>query len=389
MQKKVAVLGSTGSIGTQTLEVIENLNKQPGRRFEVLTMACGRNLNLLQNQIKKFKPQAVAIKNGEDIQRLRESLGNDFRDLVIFSGKVGLREVATWQGVELVINGLVGAVGLESTLTAIEKDIDIALANKESMVVGGELINKKLTRSESNITPVDSEHSAIFQCLQAGQPQEVSRIILTASGGATRDMDPDKLENAGREAILKHPNWDMGQKITVDSATLVNKGLEVIEAHWLFEIPYEKIEVHIHPQSIIHSMVEFKDGSVIAQLGLTDMRIPIQYSLTYPQRGLNFHPGLDLVKIEKLTFENVDHKRYPAFSTVVEAGIRGGTYPAVINAANEVLVALFLDEKISFGQIAQVLGKISKQYEPAPVTKLEDVLKADKWGRKVVLSLTC
>ncbi len=389
MRKNVAVLGSTGSIGTQTLEVIKNLNEHTNHQFEVLTLACGRNLNLLEKQIKRFKPQAVAIKNQQDIDQLREALGDDFRDLAVYSGKEGLRKVATWQGVGLVINGLVGAVGLESTLAAIEKDIDIALANKESMVIGGELINKVLANSKSNIIPVDSEHSAIFQCLQAGKPQEVDRIILTASGGATRDMDPDKLENASREAILKHPNWDMGQKITVDSATLVNKGLEVIEAHWLFEVPYEEIEVKIHPQSIIHSMVGFKDSSIIAQLGLPDMRIPIQYALTYPKRVRNFHPALDLAKVAKLTFKNVDHRRYPAFNTVVEAGRRGGTYPAVINAANEVLVAMFLEGEINFGQIAKVLGEISKEYEPGPVTELEDILEADKWGRKVVLSLTC
>lgn len=389
MRKKVAVLGSTGSIGTQTLEVIERLNKHTEHQFEVLALACGSNLNVLIEQIKRFKPQAVAIKNQGDIPRLREALGDDFRDLAVYSGQEGLRKVATRQGIELMINGLVGAVGLESTLAAIEKDIDIALANKESLVIGGELINKKLAESKSNIIPVDSEHSAIFQCIQAGRPQEVNRIILTASGGATRNLDPDKLENAHRELILKHPNWDMGQKITVDSATLVNKGLEVIEAHWLFEIPYQRIDVNIHPQSIVHSMVEFKDSSIIAQLGLPDMRVPIQYALTYPERVPNFHPVLDLAKIEKLTFEDVDHQRYPAFSKVVEAGRRGGTYPAVINAANEVLVAMFLDGRIKFGQIAEVLGEISREYEPAPVTKLEDILKADKWGRKVVRSLTC
>lgn len=387
MKRQISILGSTGSIGTQTLEVIEDLNKNTEHQFSVQTLACGTNLELLQKQIRKFKPQAVAIKNEVDRDKLRKSLGQDFKNLNIYSGNQGLNKVATWEGIEIVINGLVGAVGLEPTLACIKKDIDIGLANKETLVIGGELINRLLAESRSKIIPVDSEHSAIFQCLRSGNPKEVSKIILTASGGATRGMDPNEIETARKDDILNHPNWDMGNKITVDSATLVNKGLEVIEAHWLFEIGYEKIEAQIHPQSIIHSMVEFRDGSILGQMGVPDMRVPIQYALTYPNRLENTYPTIDFSKLGKLSFDEIDNEKYPAFHTIVEAGKIGGTKPAVLNAANEVLVEKFLEGKIQFGDISTTLENISENYDPISVAQIDDILDADRWGRERVRNL--
>lgn len=388
MKKTLAILGSTGSIGTQTLEVIENLNKHSNHHFSVKALTCGTNINLLLNQIRKFNPRAVAVKNEECKERLLRGLGENIKHLQVYFGKKGLRKLAGWEGVDLVINGLVGAVGLEPTIAAIDAGINIGLANKETLVIGGELITDKLSGSTSKLIPVDSEHSAIFQCLRSEGSNRVSRLILTASGGALRGMDIKDLETAKKDDVLNHPNWAMGDKITVDSATLVNKGLEVIEAHWLFDMPYERIKVQVHPQSIIHSMVEFKDGSILAQMGAPDMRVPIQYALTYPNRLENNYPTLDFSKINELTFEKVDNNRYPSFQVIVDAGLVGGSKPAVLNAANEILVEKFLVGKIQFGTIAKTLEGISEEHDPLPITKLEDILEADQWGREKVLELT-
>ncbi|MFQ5795600.1 MAG: 1-deoxy-D-xylulose-5-phosphate reductoisomerase [Candidatus Bipolaricaulia bacterium] len=384
LPKKIAILGSTGSVGTQTLAAIDSINRYADRRFDVVALAAGENLERLTNQVERFRPQAVTIKHEADVPRLRRRLGSaGEREVEIYHGKAGLQKIAAWPEANFVVSALVGAVGLLPTLEAIRAGKTVGLANKETLVIGGPLVRQALAEqneTETRIIPIDSEHSAIFQALTAGNHDEIERLILTASGGPFRDVDPDELTRVSVAETLAHPNWDMGDLITVNSATMVNKGFEVIEAHFLFDIPYERIDVLIHPQSIIHSMVEFVDGSVIAQLGVPDMRIPIQYALTYPDRIKNEFPRLDPLKTA-LTFREVDPERYPGFYVACDAGVRGGTAPAAVNGGNEVLVNRFLSGKLPFVAIPQVLKNLLEDHKIVENPSLEQVLDADHWGR--------
>lgn len=379
MKKRISILGSTGSIGTQTLEVI----RENREKFEVVALAAMQNIDELEKQINEFSPKLVAV---YDKNRAVALKNRAITKTKILSGIEGLIEIASNEDVDLVLNSVVGSIGLLPTLHAIRNRKDIALANKETLVVGGDLITKEIDKYNVNIIPVDSEHSAIFQCLQGEDSKSISRLILTASGGPFKDWDKEKLKYVTYKEALKHPNWSMGKKISIDSATLMNKGLEVIEAKWLFNVEVDKIDVVIHPQSIIHSMVEFKDNSVIAQLGIPDMKLPIQYALTYPNRIENKSPGLDLTKISSLTFDKPDHERFPCLRLAYEALRIGGTMPCVLNAANEVLVNQFLESRIRFLDIPYYIEKIMNTHNASNYSTFEEILETDKWAREWILN---
>lgn len=386
--KRLCVLGSTGSIGTQTLEVVRALNALSGlsnaHRFEVVGLAAsGRRLDELAWQIERFRPRWVALEREEALEALQTRLGSLARRVRFLAGETSAETLIAESRPDFVVNGLVGAAGLRPTLAALERGIDVGLANKESLVIGGALIQRVLAQTQAKLLPIDSEHSALFQLLQGRSPEEIVRVVLTASGGALRDWPLERLSKATPEDVLQHPTWRMGSRITVDSATLVNKGLEVIEAHWLFGLPYERIEAVIHPQSIVHGLVELCDGSWLAHLGAPDMRVPIQYALTYPQRAQQRGAPLDLVGLQ-LKFDPLEPKRYPAFGLIVEAGRRGSTYPAVANAADEVAVERFLRREISFGDIPVLLEAVLEAHEPVPDERLdwEALLIADRWARE-------
>jgi 1-deoxy-D-xylulose-5-phosphate reductoisomerase len=355
------------------------LNRE-GQRFDVVALAAGENLELLSRQIQEFRPRWVSIRHERDIDKLRSLLGTA-GDIELRAGLEGTKELIVESGADLLVNALVGAVGLIPTLTAMEAGIDVALANKESLVIGGHLVKRAQAKSGAKIIPIDSEHNAIFQLLEGRSRSKIARILLTASGGALRDWPLDRLNSVTPEDLLKHPTWQMGPRITVDSATLVNKAFEVIEAHWLFEFPFESIEVVIHPQSIIHGMIELTDGSLIAHLSPPDMRGPIQYALCYPERPMQRFFEWDWTDTLKLEFSPLDRARYPAFEVVVEAGRRGGTLPAVANAADEVLVERFLSGEIEFTAIARGLEEVLAAHEPVEDPDLEEVLAADRWAR--------
>ena len=373
---RVVLLGSTGSIGRQTIDVIERLNRA-GRKLEIVALAAGRNVELLAEQIEAIGPDVVSVAREED----RRELSRRYPKLRVLHGEEGLAELAGLEDADIVVNALVGAVGLLPTLRALEGGRTVALANKESLVIGGELVRAALTEHKGRLIPIDSEHSALLQGLSAGKREEVRRLIITASGGPFLDTPLEELERVSPQEALKHPKWKMGPRITIDSATMVNKGFEVIEAHHLFDIPYDRIDVIIHPDSIVHSMVEYEDGSIIAQLATHDMRIPIQYALTYPERvGTDLAPlGLD-DRLE-LSFLPLDEGRFPAFSAVLAAAKAGGTATAAINAADEVLVKRFLAGEIPFTAIAQGLNSTLEGWEnDAPLT-LAGIRAADAWGR--------
>ena len=378
MKRKIAILGSTGSIGRSALEVIA---AHPDK-FEVVGLSTHQRVDLLFEQCLKFKPRAVCITGTnlpiETIERI-QGLG-----IALHTGSDGLKEIATDTGATLILNALVGSVGLVPTLAAINKKIDIAIANKETLVMAGELVTEYAAKKNVKLLPVDSEHSAIFQCLRGEDWQKVSRLILTASGGPFLKMSKDKLKSVTVEQALNHPNWKMGNKITIDSATLMNKGLEVIEAHWLFKIPVAKIEVIIHPQSITHSFVEFIDGSVKAQLGIPDMKLPIQYALTYPDRWELQTPRLDFNELDKLTFQKPDFDKFPCLKLAYQAIEQGGTTPAVLNAANEVAVQNFLRKKIAFSDIAKYVDKALQKHSVTLKPNFEEILAADVWARNFV-----
>jgi 1-deoxy-D-xylulose-5-phosphate reductoisomerase len=374
--KNITVLGSTGSIGVSALDVIE---KNPGR-FQVVALAAGKNIKLLQKQIERFHPQIVAVSDAQSAYELRKFLPGKNR-VKIVGDKEGLNEVATFKAADIVISAISGAAGLGPTLAAIEAGKDVALANKETMVMAGDIVTKKASEKGIQILPVDSEHSAIFQCLQGHELKNVNKIILTASGGPFLNYKTSELKKVTLRQTLQHPNWKMGKKITIDSASMMNKGLEVIEAKWLFNLDISKIEVLIHPQSIVHSMVEFVDGSVLAQMGIPDMRIPIAYALTYPERINNCLPFLDLVKSRNLEFHKPDIKKFPCLKIAYEAGICGGTMPAVLNAANEIAVGAFLKEAINFVDLPGIIDKVLDTHIPIKNPSLEDILKADEWAR--------
>ncbi len=380
MIKHLSILGSTGSIGTNTLDVLRSNNS----RFRVCAMACGKNLDLFKEQILEFKPERVSVREEKDGETLRQMLSHLRDPPEILWGEEGAIAVATWPQTDWVVSGMVGAAGLVPTLRAIEAKKTIALANKETMVIAGELMSGAARKAGVPIFPVDSEHSAIFQCLQGQNKKEVKRLILTASGGPFRTKSFEELKQVSLEMALKHPNWSMGSKITIDSATLMNKGLEIIEARWLFDIPEDQIDVVVHPQSVIHSMVEYHDGSVIAQLGIPDMRTPIAYALSYPERFTNSLPSLDFLKVKELTFFEPDMARFECLKLAREALRQGGDAPCVLNAANEVAVAAFLNEEINFLDIPKLVGEVLKSHVVQKANSLEKLLETDRWARQEV-----
>lgn len=370
----MAILGSTGSIGTQALEVIEAHRG----RFRVVALAAGNNVDLLKQQVRRTKPRVVVTKEPGDALRIR----SEFGWVEAHHGEEGLLAAALHPEVEIVIVALVGAVGIVPTLASLRAGKRVALANKESLVAAGPLVKEALEAGGGALLPVDSEHSAIFQCLQGESRPALRRILLTASGGPFRTASRAEMERATVREALNHPTWKMGGKITIDSATLMNKGLEVIEAHWLFDVAYDNIHVVVHPQSVVHSMVELADGSILAQLGAPDMRIPIQYALCYPERPeapwkrLRWEEGLSL------TFEPPDTGRFPCLRLAYEAGRTGGTAPAVLNAANEVAVAAFLAGRVRLPEIAACVEHVLSEHRPRPADRLETVLEADAWARE-------
>ncbi len=373
--KRISLIGSTGYIGRKTLEVI----KTHADRFQVVALAGGRNIPLLIQQSKEFKPSLVSGSTKEGADRLSKEIGKMCR---IMHGQEGLIEVAVHPHSDLLVAAAVGSLGLISTLKAIENGKDIAIANKEALVMGGALIMKAMEKNGTKILPIDSEHSALHQCLRGERVDRVKRLILTASGGPFRNLSKKELKRVSPEQALKHPTWRMGKKITIDSATLMNKGLEIIEAYWLFGIETDRIEVLLHPQSIVHSMVEFLDGSIKCQMGVTDMRVPIQYALTYPDRFLTDLDPLDLTSVGPLEFFTPDFERFPCLRLAYEALREQGTMPAILNAANEVAVQAFLDEKITFDCIPRAIEGVMNQSESLPISGLEHLLETDAEARR-------
>lgn len=382
-QKPITILGSTGSIGTQTLDIVTH---NPDK-FRVVGLAAGRNITLLAEQIRKFQPEIVAISHEDRLTELQEAIADLTNPPQILVGASGVAEVARYGDAETVVTGIVGCAGLLPTIAAIEAGKDIALANKETLIAGGPVILPLVAKHGVKLLPADSEHSAIFQCLQGVPEGGLRRIILTASGGAFRDLPAEKLATVTVQDALKHPNWSMGQKITIDSATLMNKGLEVIEAHYLFGMDYENIDIVIHPQSIIHSLIEVQDTSMLAQLGWPDMRLPLLYALSWPERIYTDWEPLDLVKAGNLTFKEPDRAKYPCMELAYAVGKTGGLMPAVLNAANEQAVALFLAEKIDFLGIPQIIEKVCDRFaqDNNLNPSLDDIVECDLWARKAVL----
>jgi len=374
--KNISLLGSTGSIGRSTLSVVE---KFPDL-FRVVALAAGNNIELLEKQVRQFRPSIVSVLS----DRAAEELKNKCADLSlrIVSGVTGMIEAAAAEEAQITVSAIVGTAGLVPTMAAIHAGKDIALANKEVLVTAGELVMAEARAKGVRLLPVDSEHSAVFQCLQAGARRDIKTIILTASGGPFRATSRNDLAKVTLAQALKHPNWSMGKKITIDSATLMNKGLEVIEARWLFDIGPERIRVLVHPQSIIHSMVEYADGAIVAQLGMPDMKGPIAYALSYPERLPEVSPPLDLASIGTLTFEEPDLDRFPCLAYAFDALKAGGTMPAVLSAANEVAVKYFLEERIGYHDIARVIRSTMDAHNPGVIRIVEDALKADLWARQ-------
>lgn len=372
--KKLAILGSTGSIGTQTLDIV----REHPDKFKVTALTCGKNVKLLADQIREFSPSAVCVSDPDDAETLRES----FPDIEVVSGRDGLVYVAGHAEYDIIENSLVGMAGLEPTYHAIMSGRTIALANKETLVAGGALIMGEAAKKGVDILPVDSEHSAVFQSLEGYDRAQLKRIILTASGGPFRGKTKAELDSVTLEQALNHPRWKMGSKITIDSSTLMNKGFEVIEARWLFDTPASKIDVLVHPESIIHSMVEYEDRAVMAQLGLPDMRIPISLALNYPKRLPNSMPSLDLADMGRLTFEKPDMETFPCLKLAYDALEVGDTYCTALNAANEVCVAAFLSGKIRYRDISDTLARIMDMHRPSAEADLEEILRIDGYVRK-------
>jgi len=378
--KKIAILGSTGSIGTQALEVIE----EHSDKFEVEVLTAGNNVDLLISQAQKFKPNVAIIENEDLYPRLQEALENE--DIQLYAGKKAIDQVVEMGSIDMVVMAIVGFAALSPTLNAIESQKPIAIANKETFVVAGQLVTSLAQAKGVNLYPVDSEHSAIFQCLVGEFDNPIEKIILTASGGPFRGKDRAFLQNVSIKDALKHPNWEMGQKITIDSASMMNKGLEVIEAHWLFGVKPEQIEVVVHPQSIVHSMVQFQDGSVKAQLGLPDMKLPIQYALSYPERLKNRFPRLNFADYPQLTFEAPDMHNFRNLALAYEALKKGGNMPCVLNAANEIAVEAFLQEKIGFLQISDLIERSMQSVDFIAQPSYDDYKMSDTEARKRALN---
>jgi 1-deoxy-D-xylulose-5-phosphate reductoisomerase len=379
--KKLAVVGSTGSIGQNTLRVVEHLSD----RFEIFALAANSTVDLLAEQVAAFRPAVVAITDASCVDKFR----NRCRDLSVpvpevVTGADGLCQIASSSDVDIVVSAAVGAAGLRPTYSAVAAGKTVALANKEGMVVAGELLRKTAEKTGARIIPVDSEHSAVDQCLRSGRHAEVRRLILTASGGPFRQTPKEEFSKITPEQALKHPTWQMGKRITIDSATLMNKGLEVIEARWLFDIAPGKIDIIVHPQSIVHSMVEFVDGSIVAQLGTADMRQPIQYALTYPDRLESSVAALDWATVSRLDFQPPDRQKFPCVGLAYRAIEMGGTAPAVVNAADEVAVDAFLAGKIPFPDIPKLIGNALECHRLQPADSVESILNADGWARDQV-----
>ncbi len=372
--KRVTILGSTGSIGRSTLDVIQQNREQ----FRVVALTAGRNIDLFEKQIDDFKPEIAAVADRKTAALLRRRV----KGVEILAGVEGVSSVASYGGTDFVVSSIVGSAGLVPTLNAIAAGKTVGLANKESLVMAGELVMREARKNGVKIIPVDSEHCAVFQCLAGYRKKEIRRVILTASGGPFFNRRREELGNISAKDALRHPNWSMGKKISIDSATLMNKGFEVIEACWLFGIPPEKVDVLIHPQSIVHSMVEFTDRTCLAQMSVPDMRGPIAYALSYPKRLNDPIRGLELDRIESLTFRKPDTQNFPCLSYAYEAMAAGGTAPAVLNAANEAAVNAFLDDSIRFNDISVVIRSTVDAHTPQRIGGLEDVLAADLWARK-------
>jgi 1-deoxy-D-xylulose-5-phosphate reductoisomerase len=375
MMKKISILGSTGSIGTQALEVIRNNPSE----FKIKGLSCNSDIELLKKQIKEFRPEAVAVFNEEKADELKKSV-----DIGVFSGMKGLIEIAKLDSADTVINSLVGSIGVLPTVGGIKAKKKILLANKETLVTAGEIVISLAKKNNVEIIPIDSEHSAIFQCVKGEDRKDIKRIIITCSGGAFRNKTKEELLKVTKDEALRHPNWSMGEKITIDSATLMNKGFEVIEAKMLFGVDYENIAVVIHPESIVHSLVEFKDTSVIAQLGWPDMKLPIQYALTHPKRMENNFKSLNLLRASKLNFSAPDLERFPCLKYAYEAGRTGGTMPCVMNAANEAAVRAFLDRKIKFMDMPRLIKEQMDKHKTIKNPGLDDILEVDRKVKNLV-----
>lgn len=383
MKKKIGILGSTGSIGTNSLEVIRNLNRQ-GFECEIVFLSCNNNIGKFIEQVKEFKPVTVVLHNKSKLEDLKNAGISELPE--IMTGYDSLTELVNRENYDILINSLVGFVGLVPTLEALKRGKRVALANKETLVVAGQLINDALLESNAELLPIDSEHSAIFQCLTGENHDDIHKIILTASGGPFRGYSIDELEAVTVEQALRHPNWNMGNKITIDSATLMNKGLEVIEAKWLFNIDVNDIEVIIHPQSIIHSMVEFRDGSIKAQMGVPDMKVPIQYAITYPKRYGNNFTKMNFLNSGNLEFFKPDFNTFRCLKLAFDCIEKGGTYPTVLNAANEVAVDLFLNRNIGFLDIPAIIERELDAHNNVLNYELQDLIKIDKLTRNNVLN---
>lgn len=381
MQKNISILGSTGSIGVSTLDIVR---RHPDK-FKVCALAAGKNVEVLATQIKEFSPSLVSVHDDEAAKKLTTILGRDAPHVEV--GQSGAIAVATLSEVQIVMSAIVGAAGLLPTLMAIRRGKTIALANKESMVIAGEIMRAEANKSGIEIIPVDSEHSAIYQCLQGNPKSKIKKLILTASGGPFRNWPKDDFSKITVQQALQHPNWSMGHKITIDSATMMNKGFEVMEAVWLFDVPLHQVEVCVHPQSIIHSMVEYCDGSVMAQMGAPDMRVPIAYALSDRDRIETGSPTLDLFQQKELTFYKPDLEKFRCLAIAFEVAQKAQTYPAVLNAANEVLVDSFLNGKLSFVDIPRFLDRILDLHQPKELDVLETVLEADSWARRMANEL--
>ena len=387
MAKAISLLGSTGSIGTNTLRVASSFPDS----FRLVGLAGGRNVSVLATQVEQVEPEIVSTADEPGSRELESTLrqrGYNLSKTRIVWGIEGHTEVSCHPDATLVLSAITGAAGLLPTFRALEAGKNVALANKEALVMAGELMMNKAREKGAEILPVDSEHNAIHQCLRGGRRNEVRRLILTASGGPFRETPKDKLSSVGRDEALNHPTWRMGKKITIDSATLMNKGLEVIEASRLFGVSGDEVDVAVHPQSIVHSMVEFVDGSVLAQLGVTDMRIAIQYALTYPERWDCPLPPLDIQKLARLEFFEPDHEKFPCLNLAYKALRTGGTAPAVLNAADEIVVDAFLNEQIPFHSIPEIIEAVLDLHSPEQASSLDVILKADAWAREEARKLT-
>jgi len=376
----ISILGSTGSIGTQALEIADLFKDE----INIVAITCNNNIDLLEKQIEKYNPKISVVMNKDKYEILNNRIITKTK---LKYGMEGLKEAASIPEVDIVLTAVSGMIGLEPTISAIKSKKKIALANKETLITGGSIIKKLIYENNVEILPVDSEHSAIFQCLQGNKSEDINRIILTASGGPFFGKDINFLKNVSVDEALKHPNWSMGKKITVDSSTLMNKGLEMIEAHWLFDVPYKDIDILVHPESIIHSAVEYKDKSVIAQLGLPNMKLPIQYALFYPERKENNMESLDLFKLKQLNFHKADISTFKCLDLAYKAISIGGSMPTVLNVANEIAVDKFLNREISFLDIGNSIEKLMEKHSPFEINTIDDIFYVKKWVEKKITEL--